>query len=190
MYKKNVLPLQQITFKEKKMKKLLVLASIFLAISSASAQAALDRGGVQLNGGFGFTGWGIPVYVGADFGVTDQISVGGELFYRTDKVAGVRYNNFGVLANANYHLGELLRFPSPLDVYGGMSLGYYNWDNDYKGNRYWDYEYDSGLGVRLQTGARYFFTDNFGVNAEIFVEHNTGNTITSGGLKMGVTYQF
>ena len=41
-------------FKRKKMKKLLVLASIFLAIGSASAQkSALDKGGVQLNGGFG-----------------------------------------------------------------------------------------------------------------------------------------
>ena len=45
----------------------------------------------------------------------------------------------------------------------------------------------SGLGLRVQTGGRYFFTDNFGVNAELFVENNS---ITSGGFKAGVTYQF
>ena len=174
------------------MRKLLVLASLILAIGNASAQqASLDRGGVQLNGGFGFTGWGIPVYLGLDFGVAPQITVGGELFYRTDKIAGVRYNNFGVLANGNYHFDKLFRLPSQVDVYAGVSLGFYSWDNDYSGyNRHWVSDYDSGLGLRVQTGGRYFFTDNFGVNAELFLENNAGNSITSGGFKAGVTYQF
>ena len=48
-------------------------------------------------------------------------------------------------------------------------------------------EYDSGLAVRVQTGARYFFTDNFAANGELFIENNVG---TAGGLKLGVTYQF
>ena len=171
------------------MRKLLILASLILAIGSASAQqASLDRGGVQLNGGFGFTGWGIPFYLGLDFGVAPQVTVGGELFYRTDKIGGVRYNNFGVLANGNYHFDKLFRLPSQVDVYAGVSLGFYSWSNDYNGRVYgWDSHYDSGLGLRVQTGGRYFFTDNFGVNAELFVENNS---ITSGGFKAGVTYQF
>ena len=76
-------------------------------------------------------------------------------------------------------------------MYAGVSLGFYSWNNDYSGyNRYWVSDYDSGLGLRVQTGGRYFFTDNFGVNAELFVENNAGNSITSGGFKAGVTYQF
>ena len=109
----------------------------------------------------------------------------------TDKIAGVRYNNFGVLANGNYHFDKLFRLPSQVDVYAGVSLGFYSWNNDYSGyNRYWVSDYDSGLGLRVQTGGRYFFTDNFGVNAELFLENNAGNSITSGGFKAGVTYQF
>ncbi len=176
-------------FKRKKMKKLLVLASIFLAIGSASAQkSALDKGGVQLNGGFGFTAWGIPIYAGVDVGVADQVTVGGEVFYRGEKVGGVNYTNFGVLANGNFHFHKVFPLPSQLDVYAGLSLGYYIWDNDFD-NRYnrFTSEYDSGIAVRVQTGARYFFTDNFAANGELFIENNVG---TAGGLKLGVTYQF
>lgn len=39
---------------------------------------------LQLNAGTGISGWGIPVYVGLDYGVTNEITVGAELSYRHD----------------------------------------------------------------------------------------------------------
>ena len=55
----------------------LSLISIFLISGIASAQSPLEAGGIQLNAGVGFSGWGLPIYVGGDFGVTDDISIGG-----------------------------------------------------------------------------------------------------------------
>ena len=166
------------------MRKLLILASLILAIGSASAQqASLDRGGVQLNGGFGFTGWGIPVYLGLDFGVAPQVTVGGELFYRTDKIGGVRYNNFGVLANGNYHFDKLFRLPSQVDVYAGMGLGFFisSSSSGYTGDGY------SGFNARIHTGGRYFFSNSFGVNLELGAEVGQLN---NGIAKVGITYKF
>ena len=175
-----------------------------MAAVTASAQADLGKGNLQLNAGTGISGWGIPVYVGLDYGVTDEITVGGELSYRydtssyairanfgrfgeyrSDKIT-YRHHTFGVFTNGNYHFNRLLRLPRQLDLYAGASLGFFfgststssNWDREYTGDSY------SGFSAALQTGARYFFTDNFGVNLEL-----SGGVLTSG-LKAGITYKF
>ena len=66
------------------MKKFLFLAGLFMAAATASAQSGnLDQGRLQLNAGVGVSGWGIPLYVGLDYGVTNDISVGGEFTFRS-----------------------------------------------------------------------------------------------------------
>ena len=185
------------------MKKFLFLAGLFMAAATASAQADLGKGNLQLNAGTGISGWGIPVYVGLDYGVTDEITVGGELSYRydtssyairanfgrfgeyrSDKIT-YRHHTFGVFTNGNYHFNRLLRLPRQLDLYAGASLGFFfgsvpssEGNIKYTGDDY------SGFSAALQTGARYFFTDNFGVNLEL-----SGGVLTSG-LKAGITYKF
>ena len=52
----------------KKLKIILLLSVI--SIFTVSAQSPLGTGGVQLNAGVGFSGWGVPVYIGLDFGVS------------------------------------------------------------------------------------------------------------------------
>lgn len=42
------------------MKKILLLAGLLLSVATASAQAALDKGALQLNAKLGFSGWGVP----------------------------------------------------------------------------------------------------------------------------------
>ncbi|GJH39517.1 hypothetical protein RCZ04_00670 [Capnocytophaga sp. HP1101] len=168
------------------MRKIILLFGLLLSAGVASAQS-FGAGDVQINGGLGVSGPGAMIYGSVDVGITDEITVGGELFYRGRNYNSVRYNNIGILATSNYHFNKLIRrLPSNVDLYGGLSLGYYNWSNDYKYDN-WDPYYDSGLAVRLQTGGRYFFTENFGVNAELFVEHNS---FATGGFKAGVTYRF
>ncbi|WP_454997826.1 outer membrane beta-barrel protein [Capnocytophaga granulosa] len=185
------------------MKKFLFLAGLFMAVATASAQADLGKGNLQLNAGTGISGWGIPVYVGLDYGVTDEITVGGELSYRydtssyairanfgrfgeyrSDKIT-YRHHTFGVFTNGNYHFNRLLRLPRQLDLYAGASLGFFFGSvTSSEGNIKYTGDDYSGFSAALQTGARYFFTDNFGVNLEL-----SGGVLTSG-LKAGITYKF
>lgn len=185
------------------MKKILFLAGLFMAAATASAQADLGKGNLQLNAGTGISGWGIPVYVGLDYGVTDEITVGGELSYRydtssyairanfgrfgeyrSDKIT-YRHHTFGVFTNGNYHFNRLLRLPRQLDLYAGASLGFFFGSvTSSEGNIKYTGDDYSGFSAALQTGARYFFTDNFGVNLEL-----SGGVLTSG-LKAGITYKF
>ncbi|EPD28320.1 Opacity protein [Capnocytophaga granulosa] len=185
------------------MKKFLFLAGLFMTAATASAQADLGKGNLQLNAGTGISGWGIPVYVGLDYGVTDEITVGGELSYRydtssyairanfgrfgeyrSDKIT-YRHHTFGVFTNGNYHFNRLLRLPRQLDLYAGASLGFFFGSvTSSEGNIKYTGDDYSGFSAALQTGARYFFTDNFGVNLEL-----SGGVLTSG-LKAGITYKF
>ena len=168
------------------MKKFLFLAGLFMAAVTASAQNGnLDQGGLQLNAGVGISGWGIPVYVGLDYGVTNDISVGGEFTFRSYSHSSYyTHNIMGFFGNGNYHFNNLFNLPRPLDLYAGLSLGVYTSTVTAKEGR--DYIGDSYSGFSLigQTGARYFFTDNFGVNLEL-----SGGLLTSG-LKAGITYRF
>jgi hypothetical protein len=181
------------------MKKILLLAGLLLSVATASAQATLDKGALQLNAKLGFSGWGVPITVGADYGIADDITVGGELSYRSYKTTGItyvteqvgifrmevprstdyRHSIFGILANGNYHFNRLFKLPSQVGVYAGLSLGYFiaSSPSGYTGSSY------SQFGYSVQTGARYFFNDKFGVNVEI------AGGLVGGEFKAGVTYK-
>ena len=181
------------------MKKILFLAGLLLTVATASAQATLDKGALQLNAKLGFSGWGVPITVGADYGIADDITVGGELSYRSYKTTGItyvteqvgifrmevprsidyRHSIFGILANGNYHFNRLFKLPSQVGVYAGLSLGYFiaSSTSGYTGSSY------SQFGYSVQTGARYFFNDKFGVNVEI------AGGLVGGEFKAGVTYK-
>ena len=181
------------------MKKVLFLAGLLLTVATASAQATLDKGALQLNAKLGFSGWGVPITVGADYGIADDITVGGELSYRSYKTTGItyvteqvgifrmevprstdyRHSIFGILANGNYHFNRLFKLPSQVGVYAGLSLGYFiaSSPSGYTGSSY------SQFGYSVQTGARYFFNDKFGVNVEI------AGGLVGGEFKAGVTYK-
>lgn len=181
------------------MKKFLFLAGLLLTVATASAQATLDKGALQLNAKLGFSGWGVPITVGVDYGIADDITVGGELSYRSYKTTGItyvteqvgifrmevprstdyRHSIFGILANGNYHFNRLFKLPSQVGVYAGLSLGYFiaSSPSGYTGSSY------SQFGYSVQTGARYFFNDKFGVNVEI------AGGLVGGEFKAGVTYK-
>ncbi len=157
-----------------------MIAFGFLSVG-AFAQAPLEQGGTQLNAGIGFSGWGVPVYFGLDYGIARDWTLGGQLSFQTDNYAyqNNHYNSHavGIGANGNYHFNRILNMPSNFNFYAGASLTYYAWSND---NGYHD---DDTVGLGLQVGGRYFFTKNFGINLEF-----GGNTVNSGG-KFGVTFK-
>jgi outer membrane immunogenic protein len=163
------------------MKKLIILSLLLVASQAVSAQYFLSKGEAQFNAGLGLSSWGVPVYAGIDWGVHRDISVGGELSFRSfgDRFEGNRYRHsvIGIAGNGNYHFNTLLDIPREWDFYAGLNLGFYIWnsDDDYPGNR------TSGLELGAQVGGRYYFNDRFGVNLEI-----GGASAFSGG-KVGVT---
>lgn len=167
------------------MKKLALMAAVFFC-SYANAQAPLEQGGAQLNAGFGTSGWGTPVYVGVDFGVAPNITVGGELSYQSynryySNAYDYKSSIFGIQANGNYHFNELLSIPSEWDFYAGANLNYYNWTTKLDGQKV-NYDEDN-FGIGIQVGGRYFFTERFGVN----VQAGGGNVVS--GVKLGITYK-
>ncbi len=165
------------------MKKALITFVFLVAATAMFAQAPIGIGQAQINAGFGFSSWGLPVYGGVDFGVHKDITVGGEISFRSySDNWGDNYNSrhtiIGISANGNYHFNTLLNIPKEWDVYAGANLGYYIWhtnDSNYNGSG------SSGLGLGLQVGGRYYFNDKFGINAEV----GSGNSFSGG--KIGIS---
>ena len=163
------------------MKKIVAALSIFL-VSFSYAQPPLDKGKIQLNGGFGTSSWGSPVYFGADYGLSEVITIGAETSYQSYKVFGIKSTIIGFQGNANYHFNEILKLPKEWDLYGGVNLNYYCWIVDDKKNN--DLlVVDEPFGVGAQIGARYYFNKNFAIN----IEGGTGSVNSLG--KIGITYK-
>lgn len=169
----------------KKMKRILVIAGLFFAVITASAQGTLDEGRLQLNAGLGFSTWGVPIHVGLDYGVAQDFTIGGKVSFSsyTQNLVGYKYTHtiIGIIADGNYHFNRILELPSEFDLYAGLSLGYYNFSTSgeyaYSGNL------ASGMGFYAQIGGRYFFDDAWGINLEL-----GGGTLSGGTI--GVTYKF
>lgn len=148
------------------MKRNLFILLAFLSYVSVSfAQAPPGKGGKQLNVGLGFSDWGVPVYIGADFGVHDDVTIGPKVSYRKRnyRFLGDDYSQTLIVLgfNGNYHFNKLLNLEDKWNLYAGLTLGYYLWsDSEVGGAR------SSGIGLDLQIGGRYFFNDKLGLNLE------------------------
>lgn len=159
-----------------------VCALMVCAFSHAQAQYALQTGKMQFNGGIGISNWGLPLYVGLDYGFDKNISFGGEVSIRsfTERIAGERYSSsiFGVAGNANYHFGEILGLDNLFDVYAGLNIGFYAWNSSgvYAGSG------ASGLNAGAQIGGRYYFKKNLAINVEL----GGGNAFSGG--KAGISF--
>jgi hypothetical protein len=163
------------------MKKQILTFILILTTSAIFAQSPISKGQSQINVGVGLSSWGVPVYLGFDYGVHPDITLGAELSFRSynDNWHNYKYHHsiIGFLGNANYHFNTVLKIPSPWDFYAGLNLGFYNWSspNDYEGS------HNSGVGLGAQIGGRYYFSNKVGIN----LEFGGGNAF--GGGKFGLT---
>jgi outer membrane immunogenic protein len=163
------------------MKKIFLTIALMSAFALGYAQSPLPLGRTQLNFGVGFSDYGLPLYLGLDYSVHKDITLGGELSLRTynDDYNGKGYNHniLGFSGNANYHFNHLLAIPTNWDFYAGLNVGFYTWtsSSDYPGN------HNSGVGLGAQVGGRYYFSDKVGINLEL-----GGGSLVSGG-KIGLT---
>jgi hypothetical protein len=145
----------------------LFLTLALLVTTVAHSQYALQTGKMQVNAGLGFANYGLPIYIGLDYGFDKDISFGGEVSLKAFGSDG-NANVFGVSGNANYHFVELLGIENYFDVYAGLSLGFYS----------------TVVPVRVgaQIGGRYYFKKNMAVNVEL----GGGNAFSGG--KVGLSF--
>lgn len=132
------------------MKRITFLFGLFIisGLLFAQGEAPLSKGGKQLNFGIGFSGRGIPAYIGMDFAVHNDWTVGPVVKVVIDDDFG-----FGALGRVDYHWNRLMGIPSNWDVYLGGNVGFIS------GN---DFEFDLGL----QIGGRWYWSDKWGLNLE------------------------
>jgi outer membrane protein W len=171
------------------LKKLLLFCAI--ALSATVFGQRVQKGETQLNAGIGFASdFGTPVYLGLDYGVHPDITVGVQASYASKNYNYGGYSDFkgtwfGIGANANYHFNTILKIPNNWDLYAGATLAYnsfnYKYPNGLNSDIYGGT--NSGVGFAGQIGARYYFTENLGINVEF-----GGGTIASGG-KVGISYK-
>ncbi len=163
--------------------KILFFAAICTLFSTGlfAQEGSLYVGGLQLNAGIGFSNWGVPVYAGVDYGIHDDITIGGELSFRKKTNNNINYTSFAIIANGNYHFNRILDIPSEFDLYAGLSIGYFNWSADNVTGPSNDYK--SGLNSYIQVGGRYFFDERWGTCLELGLG-------SANGLSFGITYRF
>jgi len=170
------------------MKKQLLFVALFIMLGTVAAKAqsgggSFSNGDNLFNVGFGigtpFFGSGysasLPINPSVSYekGVTDVISVGGQLSYASSKY-GYYYNAYNyteklsafyIGARGSYHFNEALQLDSKFDVYGGASLGYVV--VSVSDNQGYSASAGSGLGLGLFAGGKYYFQENTAVYAEL-----------------------
>lgn len=170
-----------------------LLFTLGLCVSEAVAQFnPYSEKAILGNAGIGISGYGIPIYASVDFGIADNITLGGGIGYQRDTesfsflgtTTKWRHSIFNITARGSYHFNEILSLEDNWDIYGGLDLGYYIWDTklseggtnvSYSGSG------SGGLGVAIRGGARYFFKENLAANLEV----GGGNVLSS--ARIGVT---
>lgn len=164
--------LHRITYSKKslKMKKIAIICILLGLAGVASAQSPIGANGKQLNFGVGIDGGGVPLYIGMDFGVHPDITVGGQLGL------DLAFDYLVVAGRGDYHFNSLLNIPRDWDFYAGLNLGFIaGFDNEFL---------DEGLNLGAQIGGRYYWNNAWGINLEI----GGGSTIS--GAKFGLSHRF
>jgi outer membrane immunogenic protein len=160
----------------------LILILLLFKVTSYS-QNKLDIGEAQINVGLGISNWGVPVYVGADFGAIEDFTLGAEFSYRNFNerfdINKYRHRISCLLINGNYHFNNLFDLPNKFDLYAGLNIGFYSWryDQNYISQPY------SGRGWGGQAGGRYFLSEKVGINLEF------GGGVALSGGKLGLTFK-
>ena len=152
---------------------LLVLG--LLASTQSFAQLSIDKGTKFINLGIGVGGYGgtsgIAFGAAADFGVAPNITVGGQIAYRSFNYGYLGFNDkinyLYFAARGSYHFNELLNLSTDkADLYAGIGIGYEN--VSYSDNYGTGFNtFGSGIYVPIHLGGRYFFSEKFGAFAEL-----------------------
>lgn len=160
---------------------IITLAAVLVHFTTLLGQQKVREGMLQYNAGIGASNRGVPLYLGADYGVYENVTVGGEFSLRSHQSRYYEYvyrnRLIGFAANGNYHFNELANLPTAFDFYAGLMVGLFLWDGSP------EYVNSAMLSAGGQVGGRYTFRKNLSINAEL----QAGGIFS--GLKIGITYK-
>ncbi|MFI0490097.1 DUF6646 family protein [Flavobacterium sp.] len=131
------------------------------AFCIVNAQAFKGLGDTKFNVGMNIQSGGTGIQASSDYGLGENISVGVLASYLLggSGISNVSFSDrFDAKLRFNANLGNVIKIDPKLDVYPGLNLGLKN------------------FGGHL--GARYFFTEGFGVYSELsfpIAKYNTNN---------------
>ncbi len=153
---------------------ILLVLGLFAGTQSF-AQYKIDKGTKLINLGIGLGGYGgtsgIAFGASADFGIMPNITVGGQVAYRSFSYGYLGFNDkinyLYFAARGSYHFNELLNLSTDkADLYAGIGIGYQNVSySDSYGTGF--NTFGSGIYVPIHLGGRYFFSEKVGAFAEL-----------------------
>ncbi|MDN3491769.1 DUF6646 family protein [Winogradskyella bathintestinalis] len=131
------------------MKNILLIVAM-LAISFGNAQAFEGKGDTKFQVGANFQDHATGINASFDYGLGENISVGVTSSYALGGASGIEDLDFGdrydLKARFNANLGNVINIDENFDLYPGLNLSLKNFGG--------------------HIGARYFFTEGFGVFTE------------------------
>ncbi|MEO6683756.1 MAG: hypothetical protein ABIN48_13120 [Ginsengibacter sp.] len=165
----------------------LVVAIVAIHTFSFAQNGAFNEGDKLLNIGIGVNSYyrgGNPIGASYEVGITDAISVGGNVDFLSYNAGNGRFSAFYLGARANYHFNEILNIDdNNVDIYGGLTLGYRNfsWGDGSHRNGFGN-SYSSGIYLGALVGGKYFFSENVGAFLEL-------GAIGSTNARIGVAFK-
>ena len=145
------------------MKKIITLLAL-VSISLVNAQAFKGKGDIKFQVGATMQEYATGIGTSVDFGLGENLSFGFAASYllnTTDAGGTPKFDDkFDAKARFNANIGNVLKISDKLDVYPGLNIGLRN------------------FGAHL--GARYFFTNGFGVFTEAGIPLAKYNTNATG----------
>ena len=143
--------------------------------------------------GVGVSDWGLPVYIGADFMVHEDISIGARLTYVRDRENRTiwGYGQYTLVesyvyptVNGDFHFNNLIGLTDDLDLYAGLGIGFsryrsrvanYQWLGDNTAIEAFYNEsnvpasggWSSDLYSNIHIGGRYFLNQKVAIQLEL-----------------------
>ena len=147
------------------MKKILTSLLLLAGIMVNAQEAYTGKGDTKMHIGANLQDGGTGLTLGTDYGLGENISIGLTANYLlgVKEVLNVKpdfKDRIDLRARFNANIGKVLTLPEQIDVYPGLNLGLKNFGG--------------------HVGARYFFSEGFGLQAETafpfarFKENNVG----------------
>jgi hypothetical protein len=157
------------------MKKIITLAFLVTFGIVQAQQAFKGKGDAKFNVGANIQDGGTGIQISTDFGLGENLSYGfvGSYLLNVNEVLGETpefHDRFDAKFRINANLGSVINIDEKLDIYPGLSLGLKN------------------FGGHL--GARYFFTEGFGLFTEAGYPIAKYNTNSSGFEKLNNQFTF
>lgn len=174
---------------------LILLISCAFILCQAQEESPTLKGNSQLNIGTGiFGGSGglnlIPVHLGMDFFIVNNLSAGFDMNWRyfiSQEVVG-KPSLISAQVVTDYHFNQVMNLPNTWDFYAGVKLGigYMTTDKDLEA---FNLHYDNGIKFVFdaRAGVRYYFNHNLALNSEIGVTSVSGTKTTGASFTLGIT---